>query len=228
MGKELTVKKTNNKVITGKRYLRPNSTLKEVVKKVNKISKETSQLGELKHFDNPWTTSVSTSPLIYQMDLIASGDEEVNRTGIVISPERLDFYLRFTAENPLTTGDSNVVRVIVFRWFDETFPAVNDILYDNTAGVWTGYPYIDIPTIWNKKPRFQVLSDKRMVLDEDDADHSFYLMKKKFRQGSTIHYSGPSPSDIENKNIFYMIMSDSGVVPHPVFSGYSRLTFRDL
>lgn len=227
MGKELTVKKANNKV-TGKRYLKKNPTLKEVVKEVRSLQKKQDKLGELKHFDNPWSTSVSTSPLIYQMDLIADGDSEVTRTGIVVSPERLDFYLRLTTENPLTTGDSNIVRVIVFRWFDSSFPTVNDLLYDNTSGIWTGYPYIDIPTVWDKKPKFQVLSDKRIILDEDDSDHSFYMLKKKFRKGSTIHYSGPSPSDIESKNIFFMIMSDSGVVPHPIFSGYSRLTYRDL
>lgn len=228
MGKDLTTKKSNNKVAKNTDKLKPNASLKEVVKKVNKLDKTQKKLGELKHLDNPWTTSVSTTPLIYQMDLINQGDSENTRSGIVISPERLDFYLRISTENPLTTGDSNVLRVIVFRWFDETFPAITDILYDNTAGIWTGYPYIDIPTVWNKKPRFQVLSDKRMILDEDDSDYSFYYTKKKFRSGSTIHFSGPSASDIENKNIFFMIMSDSGVVPHPVFSGYSRLTFRDL
>lgn len=228
MGKDLTTKKSNNKVAKNTDKLRPNASLKEVVKKVNKLDKKQKKLGELKHIDTPWSTSVSTSPLIYQMDLIMEGDSEITRSGIVVSPERLDFYLRISTENPLTTGDSNILRVIVFRWFDETFPVVDDILYSNTAGAFTGYPYVDIPTVWNKKPRFQVLSDKRMILDEDDSDYSFYYLKKKFRTGSTIHYSGSSASDIENKNIFYLIVSDSAVVPHPVFSGYSRLTFRDL
>lgn len=227
MGKDLTTKKVSNKA-TAPRYLKKNPTLKEVAKEVRTLQKKQDKLGELKHFDNPWSTAASTSPLIYQMDLIADGDTEVNRTGIVISPERLDFYLRMTGENPLSTGDANILRVIVFRWFDSAFPTVNDILYDNTSGIWTGYPYIDIPTVWAQKPKFQLLNDKRIQIDENSYDHEFYYLKKKFRKGATTHYSGPSPSDIENKNIFFMIMSDSGVLPHPTFSGYSRLTFRDL
>lgn len=227
MTKELTTKKTTNaKKFNRKMPKKP--TLQQLAKEVKSLKNEQKNLGELKHFDNPWSTSVSTSPLIYQIDLIADGDTEVNRTGLEISPERLDMYLRLTAENALTTGDSNIVRVIIFRWFDSSFPTVNDILYDNTAGIWTGYPYIDIPTVWNKKPKFQVLNDKKLILDEDSSDHTFYYAKQTFRDGATIKYSGPSPSDIENKNLFFLIVSDSGVVPHPLFSGYSRLTFRDL
>jgi hypothetical protein len=161
------------------------------------------------------------------MDLIGQGDTEGQRTGLEITPMSLSFVLRMTGENPLTSGDSNVMRVIVFRWFDNTFPTVNDLLYSNTTGIFNGYKYIDIPTVWNKKPRFQVLKDTRLSIDENSYDNVFYKMSHKFNRNAKIHYNGSATNAIENKNIFYLIVSDSDVLPHPNFSGYSRLTYKD-
>lgn len=210
-----------------RRYRRRRLNLYNLSKRITALSKTTNKMIETKELTTPWTTSVGSTPLIYQMDTIAQGDTEVQRVGIEVCPKTLNFYLRLTGENPLTTGDSNVVRVIVFRWFDNTFPLATDLLYNNAAGAFTGYPYVDIPTVWTAKPRFQVLCDKRIVLDEDNSDHAFFKFNHKFRKGAKIHYSGSAPTAIENKNLFYMIVSDSSVVPHPIFTGYSRLTYKD-
>lgn len=182
---------------------------------------------ETKQHTQPWAASVGTTPLIYQIDTIPQGDTEVERVGVEINPKYLNMFLRLTTENPLTTGDTNVVRLIVFRWFDNSFPLATDILYNNGAGIFSGYNYVDIPTVWNSKPRFQVLCDKRVVLDEDSSDHCFMKFNHKFRKGAKIHYSGSSPTALENKNLFYLLVSDSGVVPHPIFNGYSRITYKD-
>lgn len=161
------------------------------------------------------------------MDLIQQGDTETQRSGLEITPMSLSFVLRLEGENPLTSGDSNVMRIIVFRWFDSTPPTVADLLYSNTAGIFTGYKYIDIPTVWNNKPRFQVLKDTRLSMDENSYDNVFYKMSHKFNRNAKIHYNGSASSAIENKNLFYLIVSDSDVVPHPTFHGYSRLTYKD-
>lgn len=161
------------------------------------------------------------------MDDIPQGDTEEQRTGLEISPMSMNMVLRLVGENPLTSGDSNVMRIIVFRWFDNDFPVASDLLYGNTAGKFTGYKYIDIPTVWNKKPRFQVLKDTRLSIDENSYDNVFYKMSHKFNRNAKIHYNGSAANAIENKNIFFLIVSDSDVVPHPVFSGYSRITYKD-
>lgn len=196
-------------------------------KRVNMLSKELRSLPETKEHTVPWSTTVGTTPLIYQMDAISQGDTETQRTGIQITPKNLKFYLRLSGENTITSGDANVIRVIVFRWFDNTFPVATDILYNNAAGIFSGYNYIDIPTVWNTKPRFQVLKDTTLTLDEDSHDHIFYEFNHKFKKNAKIHYSGSAFNAIENKNLFYLIVSDSGVVPHPLFSGFSRLTYLD-
>lgn len=202
-------------------------TMYKLARQINKVSRSLRELPETKELTTPWTTTVGASPLIYQMDGVTQGDSENQRSGLEISPMTLNFSLRIAGENPLTSGDSNVVRIIVFRWFDSDYPLPSDLLYDNTAGPFTGYPYIDIPTVWTKKPRFQVLKDTKLSLDENSYDNIFYKMKHKFRRNAKIHYSGPGSADIESKNIFYLIVSDSAVVPHPLFSGFSRLTYKD-
>lgn len=196
-------------------------------KQVNTIRRDLNKLPEKKQITVPWTTTVGATPLIYHIDQVPEGSGDGERAGLEITPTGLQFFLRMAGENPLTSGDSNVVRVIVFRWFDELYPTSTDILYDNTTGVFTGYPYIDIPTRWNDKPKFQVLSDKRLSIDENSYDNVFFSYNKKFRKNSKILYKGSATTDISNKNIFYLIVSDSAVVPHPLFSGYSRLTYKD-
>lgn len=196
-------------------------------RQVNTIRRDLSKLPERKQITVPWTTSVGGTPLIYHMDQVSAGDGESDRSGLEITPTGLQFYLRFTGENPLTSGDSNVVRVIVFRWFDDVYPTATDILYDNTAGIFTGYPYVDIPTVWDEKPKYQVLCDKRISIDENSYDNVFFGHKMSFKKNAKIVYKGPASTDISTKNIFYLVVSDSTVVPHPVFTGYSRITFKD-
>lgn len=208
-----------------RRYRRP--TMRGLQKQVSMIRKDLAKLPEKKQLTIPWTTSVGSTPLIYQMDRVPEGTGDSERSGIEITPQTLQFYLRLTGENPLTSGDANVMRIVVFRWFDALYPTVGDILYDNTTGPFTGYPSIDIPTLWGEKPKFQVLADKRLSLDENSYDNIFYSFNKKFRKNSKIHFKGSGGTDISSKNIFFLIVSDSAVVPHPIFTGYSRLTYKD-
>lgn len=191
-------------------------------KRINMLTRHVSVTRETKHHDQAFNSGVASTAGIYDLCLVPEGDSETQRTGVRINPKSLGISLRCTAE----TGEpSNEFRFIVFRWFDADFPQPSDIL--STGGVFTGYQQIDVPINWVVKPRFQILSDKRMALDPESNDTVFYKYSQKFRKNALIMYNGSAASATESGKVYLLVVSDSVVVPHPQITGYARLTFKD-
>lgn len=194
-------------------------------KQVNILRKDMNKLPERKQFVQPHNTGgVGTGGYIYPMTAIVQGDTESNRTGLEITPKRFDMYLQCNAE----ASNSNEHRLIVFRWFDDAAPGVDDILYSTTTGIFNGYEKINVPIRWVDKPKFQILADQRFsTLDETDTEHMNFSFKKMFKKNAKITYEGSTgESDIRGA-LYYLVVNDSAVVPHPTYQGYSRLQFTD-
>lgn len=205
-------------------YRRRKPTVYALNKRLNMLSKHVSITRETKHYDTAFNTGVSSTPGIFDLCLVPEGDSETQRTGVRINPRALGISLRCTAE----TGEpSNEFRFIVFRWFDEDFPQPSDILTSVTGGTFFGYNPIDVPINWVVKPRYQILSDKRLALDPESNDTVFYKYSMGFRKNSLISYNGNAGSATENGKVYLLVVTDSVAVPHPQIQGYSRLTFKD-
>lgn len=193
-------------------------------KRLYKLEKQITNLPERKHYDRSLVITPSVVPTIYQLDGITQGDTEVNRTGVVISPKKLMLKFRCNAE----VGEpSNEIRFVVFRWFDNDSPQYDDVLASYTSGTYSGQLALDVPTNYVTNPRYQVLSDRVVVIDPQSNDTLIYSFKKSFKKNAKIKYDGASAGAIESGNLFLMVMSDSAAIPHPICQGWSRLEFTD-
>lgn len=205
----------------GRRY-RPN--IYTLAKQVRRVRREVSSLPETKLHTMPLNlVGIGTAPYLFCMTDIVEGDSEGQRTGIQVTPTKFQFYLQAVAES----GDDNWHRVIIFRWFDDVTPAVTDILPDTTAGSFAGWSNLNIPVNWITKPKFQILADQRFctAIGTTTEKNSMFF-DKSFRKTSKIRYKG-SAAAAEWGSIYALVVNDSGVVPHPVYQGFSRLLYKD-
>lgn len=198
-------------------------TLYKVASQVRQLQKVANSR-ELKLHQMNIFTGMNDVGQIFNMTQIAEGTAETQRVGLKINPKRFDLNLNLSAES----GDQNIYRIVVFRWFEDLPPARTDILEDNTAGSFLGYNNYAVPTKWQKKPKYQILDDTKLTVADGTAEEDrYYYFTKHFKKNSEIRYDASSPSSQEWGNIYVYICSDSAVVPHPIVQGYSRLTFFD-
>lgn len=208
-----------------KRFYKKKPSVYSLSKRIAGLSKKVNQMPEVKHHDTAMFPAVNSNGAMFHLSSIPEGDSEITRTGLKITPKTLNTSLRITAE----AGEpSNEVRFIMFRWYDDVAPTVNDLLQSNSSGIFNGYSYIDIPRVWPGSPKVEILSDRKMAIDPNSHDTMYYKFYKKFKASNRIRFRGPANGDIERGSIYLFMVTDSAVAPHPVITGYSRLTFTDV
>lgn len=207
------------------RRFRRKPNLYNLSKRIAGLSKKVAKMPEIKHVDTPTFTTIGTGGQMIHLSAVPEGDNEVSRTGLVITPKSLNISWRLTAE-----GDqpSNEYRVIIFRWFDDSIPTATDILVPITSGIFNGYQFIDVPKSFPKSDKVQILSDKKMALDPNSNDTMYYKFYQKFKSSNRIRYNGSSPTAVEKGHLYAFVATDSQIVPHPGLVGYSRLAFTDV
>lgn len=192
---------------------------------MNSIRREVRSIPETKNLTAAHNLAiVGTTPYLFNMTQIGQGVADNQRIGLEVSPLKFDMYLQAHAES----GDSNEHRIIVFRWFDDTAPTVNEILQSNTSGIFSGFSYLNIPTLWPTKDKYQILMDQRFTTAAGlTSEHMQVSLTKKFGKHSKITYEDSGTTSGIHGELWCMIMNDSAVVPHPTYQGYSRLLFKD-
>lgn len=125
--------------------------------------------------------------------------------------------------NALANGDgTNVVRVILFQWFDASTPVVAGILQSVN-------PYSSIS--WQNRKLIKVLSDKLYGLSQqgdrsltfDLLTDSIYIKSKKMKP-TRFNNAGTGQQD---GGLFALFISDSSIAAHPYLSAQLTVTFTD-
>lgn len=150
-----------------------------------------------------------------------------NFLGNHITP--VGFQGKFTLTSA-SVGTFNVVRVLVFQWFDASVPTISGILQAYSPPLNTLSP----PLVTNKN-QMRVLYDKAFYMSPTASDATttptglggvtgkFYipgnrLKKLKFNSGSNA---------VQDGGIYVAYLSDDATVPQPQGAAYHRLAFMD-
>lgn len=208
--------------------------VKTLTQRVKQLEKNVAQ-EERKHIHNileyTGPASISNIPFITHLSPIPQGTAGTGvseRSGEEVSAQFLDLYLRWVYATG--TDDNEACRMIVFRWKSpDTNPTANDILLNNPGGGAT-ITYVDSPYVVDNRENFDVLFDKRFMLDENTGDQGMIRFKYTFPQGksSRIKWDGPGASDREENHIYVMVMSETlAPVVGATATGYYRLYFKD-
>lgn len=203
-----------------RRVVRRRRGVSGLAKSVARLRREVRANRELKHYDAPVIfTATGSTGAVAQIDQITQGDTETTREGLVINPKSMLF-----RGEVINADNFNNCRIILFRWFDNTAPIVTDIL--NTTGI-AGLSPHNAPYSWAQKPKYQILYDKVLTVDNESYNNENFMFKYKFRPTSKITYSGSVSTSIMSGNIFCLYINDSTAIAHPQLNAFIRLTFTD-
>lgn len=194
------------------------------------VRKELRKRTDWKYTDSGLsTTGVSNGGQITSLlgNLIRGDTGYDNFTGNNIIPQAITLKYYWT-----TNQAYNVVRLMVFQWFDSSSPLVSGIL--QSVGIASLSPIS--PTLVTNKPLMKVLYDRTHTLAPTASDATFttvaygtvdpvtvYIPGKKLRK---VKYNASSTA-IQDGNIYCLVISDDVLATHPAVTWYARVTFSD-
>lgn len=209
----IKVKQVSSKPPLSKRQLR-------AVKST--VNKTLNQRVEKKfHDSNNSASTPSYSGAITTINDVAAGTSDVQRVGDELRMRSLK--LRYA----ITPGDAtNMVRAIVFQWFDDTTPTLASIL-EITGDVLAPLSPYKHDLQYSKPKMFHVLHDKLYTVDT--TTHTQVLGGCDIRRFANrrVHFTEGS-STPDNNRLMLAFISDSAAVNHPSVSYYARLSYDDM
>lgn len=117
-------------------------------------------------------------------------------------------------------GDAtNLMRIILFQWFDSTPPLAATVLQNNCLS----------PVLIDNRENTKVLRDELVSLALPSntgnaiASGSWYVKSKRIQQA----YYNANANIWQKGNLYLLFISDSIIAPSPTISYYSRVTFLD-
>jgi len=212
---------------------------KALVQKMIKSSLASHE--EIKYYVFGFTaTSVLNTGFVVPITQVTQGIAHNQRLGDRIRPVSLSlrFELVASANTLLAAADQwNSVRIIVFRWYDDStpaFPVTNDILIAGTSTFRTLAPYNR-----SESPRYKILSDKVYKLENTpvwNGAATLYEIGPGSTRNVEMMFNGKiinhlmefENSAITGSNqVFLLAVSDSSFTPHPQMSLDMELGFTD-
>ncbi len=189
---------------------------KLALKKVNKLARILKP--EMKSRTISFSSgTVSNTGSVQQLDLIPSGSDATDRSGI--SVRIMGIGLHATVFGASTIIDVNKLRVIVFVDKQQQNDAKSDIA--------TVLQETNPLSYFNqvRRPRFRILLDRLFVLDSLTRFSSRLIWWKKLNLIQT--YNGPLGTDMEKNNIFLLLLSNEPT-NQPTFQFTSRIVYTDV
>lgn len=190
---------------------RQSSAVAKIAKKV--VYKQ----AENKYFDTLTGVSYTDVGIMIDLSLVPQGDTDITRDGDQLYATSLQI------RGYLTVADNtNVARVIVFRWKCDSVPLNDNILDTTYKG---SVNYVNSGYHHDGRSDFVVLSDKtyNMQLGTNRSQMRYYLNKKLNHK---INYNAGTTAG-RNK-IYMFVISDSAAIAHPTINTITRLNFRDF
>lgn len=223
--RKTSVKSDMNVSTTNKYQTKGSKTLNQRVKVLEKNMAQQERKPHENVLVYTGPASINNVPYITHLSDIDGAD----RDGQEVSAQFLDVFLRWVYLSGV--DDNEACRMIVFRWKDiETGPTSADILDVSPGPTAATIKNVDAPYVHNGRDKFDVLFDKRFVLDENIGDQSMFRFKYTCPQGksSRIKWTGALPTDVEVNHLYLMVMSEtSAPVAGVTAEGYFRLYYKD-
>lgn len=205
-----------NKYNTRRYKKRKDTKLARVARSVAKQEIAKNEAVELEHkfHDIEVNDNPSTSGVITHLSNITQGTTYKQRIADQIKGTSIQFRYQVTVSDT-----TNVMRIVVFRWFEPTVPGVGDIL---AIGLSTG-TFLPISPINVSNRKFiQVLFDNLITINSTNLEN---VDKTFIKRNMNIDWK---TDGARNKGHLYVLtLSDSIATPHPYFHSIFRLRFTD-
>lgn len=188
------------------------------------IRKEVLKLAEPKYVQTNLASSISNSGVILPLASIVQGDYSTDRAGNKVLPTS------WSIRGNVTGSDNfNYVRLVVFQWNDDnlvTTPQITE-LFENTSGTGSLYSTFNRQ---NLGVQYRVLADKLLRVSHNnmnpDINKSRIIKLKGYKYLKEMTFQGAAVTGFGQ--IYICMISDSSVLTHPSFEGFSVVNFRDL
>lgn len=161
------------------------------------------------------SNTASTAGSFHSLSDITVGTADGQRLKHEIEIKSLHLNLIGTHADP-----TNIMRVIVFQYFDVDFPTTAKLMQD------TGVDSYLSPMNFDNAKSFRVLYDSMKLLSDiktPQVSWNKYIKLSKARKN--IEYSGTTTDGL-NK-LYLLVLSDSAAISHPAFHGFATLTYSD-
>lgn len=175
---------------------------------------------ERKHIDVRYTDGgYDFNGYVSCLSNVAQGDTDEERDGDKLLPKT------FRMKYKLLLGDAtNIMRIVIFRYHpvSNTGGGPPSALTIFSTLVGTVHAPLDVYD-WDQRAQFTILFDRTHNLNVNQ-DQILGKIKLKLANVPVKYIAGTTEAA---DHLWMLVISDSGVVPHPQFGGVSRLTFTD-
>lgn len=166
-------------------------------------------------WDDGGTTALSTTPYVFNVQQIGTGDTYESRTGLSIKPQYLKVHMQIF---PNTTATNNFYRIVVVRdnqQVSDTAPAWTDVFSGSTTYAFRNHTTMD---------RFNVLMDK--ILSSAPATAKPIMLQEHLSLHGHIKYNGTASTDVQKGGLYLMYLGNQGTdTSNVIFS--TRLVYTD-
>jgi len=180
---------------------------------------------ESKYYDRTVSATIDESGVVYNLANIATGTGPTNRIGDSIKPQ--GFKMRATLQNNSSSTQTNMIRVIFFRYHYENAatPVTNDLLLNTCTASWR---LLNLFTSTDRG-RFTIISDKVHVWTQGKTSETHTkIIKESFKVPGHIKYETGTAS-CEHNGLYMLVLSNfiTASAVKPTFEFTSRITFTD-
>lgn len=170
---------------------------------------------ERKHYQTTANSTQNNSATITSISNIPQGDTDETRDGdqLRISSVELNYEL-------IGADATNLFRVMLFQWFDDSTPTVTDVLTSAIDAILQTYRR-------DTRRMFRVLYDHTHPLSLNSSNEVLVRFKR-FTRGfrRKIQYQAGGTTGI-NK-LYILLVSDSGVASDPAYIYKTRVNYTDM
>lgn len=172
---------------------------------------------ELKYIDTDHTTpqNITNAGIINHLSACAEGTGYDERVGLKIKGKSLQ--IRFEL---IHSDSTNMIRVIVLRWFCSSTPTVADIIHAPAAST----PWPLNPLNINNSKEIQILYDNLFAL----STYTNANQVDKFYINKPMNISFETDDTRDNGHLYLLAISDSVASTHPTIGYWSRVRFTDM
>lgn len=200
---------------------RRNLPSRKVPKKTRVYVKKTIlSMAEQKQRTLGINVNVSTVPVVSRLTGIPIGDQANEREGNSVRLKSIK------CRGEITIADNtNIMRVIFFRWHDTNPPVLNDVI--RTAD-FTVFPWL-APYNHFTRTKYTIMFDRSFTMNDTDKKIKLFQFNKYFKNGLRINYDGAGINSLAvNNDIYVLYLSDSVLPGDPSFTLTTNLLYVDI
>lgn len=206
---------------------KPALTLAQTQEVQRQVKKQIEREKDFKQitFDTGGTTVSASGTLHNLCTSLARGDNGVNNfEGNSIQVKSIHLRCQVAVADT-----SNLMRTILFQWFDDTVPTPSSILASTMLGT------IEAPFSWrnwSNKKLFKILKDDRtqvQALAQQTGGNGFVVTYDIFVKGTKIRktFFDTTGTNFQKGGLYLLVVSDSTAIAHPGFIAAGELIFTD-